>query len=328
MMKRCQKGKSCGDTCISRLKVCLSDLHGVGEDMNSMSKSIQSGVNRSNPPNGHRLSSSPLSGQAHGPGVKAAEKAIEALSGSTPGSQIKEIKGELDASKINWGAALGREATFDAAGSSGVFIGVPPKSLVGGFETRFPEGVGVKYGVVKRDEVEILKLAGESGAGPRMISAKIVEGGQGLGAVAMERVSGQPLIKALSDGEVTKEKMFDTYITGIAKLHRVGIEHGDAHLGNVIYNPQGGGKFIDFGLSQKSPYHALWEALSLSNNQLSHYQGFEDGITGPVATKLKGNLKRLENSGKLNRFYSIVEGDEGDHKAFILSAIKDLYKGI
>ena len=344
--KRCRKGKSCGASCISGSKFCMVDLPWVGKEIGKVRDEVQSGRGAASdsgkPPSFKPATptSTPMTTRESVARQQAAGILAE-FSGSTM-RETNEADGILPASRLNWRAGLGEGSDFVASGSYGAFMAVPPENLGKGLKDKFPGGVGVKYGEVNAREVEVLKKAGEAGAGPRLIAAKVGvnEDYRDVGMLAMERLSGKTLAKTyledigggrlrVKDGDAGLERLSNDYLRGISALHKAGIEHGDAHLGNAILQPDGKVKFIDMGFAYLRPSAALSEAIrAVSEDQSPIYN--VSSFRGPVADKLRGNYRRIES--QIRDFQRNVESNpyvsaEDKNKA-ALKLINDLYEGI
>lgn len=315
MSKRCGKGKSCGATCISRLKICLKDLPQREKDLGKVSGVV---LSLSKGPSPSQKEAITLSGE----GSEKVGETLDYLSKV----ETKDVEGVVSADKINWNAGLEKGAELMAAGRSGAFVEVPTENLAKGLGKEFPGGVGIKYGEITAGEVEILKKVGESGAGPRMIAARIENGTtfENMGMVAMERIPGRTL-KSLYEGDEIKIKdLEDNYLRGIAKLHRAGVAHGDAHLGNAILQPNGEVKFIDFGHSRLSYMRALAEALRATSESGSPVWNL-DVFEGASATKMRENLKKYRSEF---RDYKQGLRTTEEMEQMAVGLIQKLYEGI
>lgn len=163
------------------------------------------------------------------------------------GGKVNEISGTKKSSDVNWEMASSYQARYIGGGRFGRFV-------------EMPDGTGVKTGMVTRDEVDMLKKAGEAGAGPRLIAARLLPGsGEVRGQVSMEILRGRPIVEA--DSENGGVKKGDSYTRAMANLHRIGIAHRDPHQGNIIVNEKGEAKFVDFGLAIASWPKTLKEAI-------------------------------------------------------------------
>lgn len=291
--KRCKKGKSCGASCISNSKFCLVDLPWVGQGLGKVRTEIQKTTKKSEA--GSKPPTFQPASQALPPGAHRVAGVLAAI--SNPDAKTSDVGGILPANKVNWESGTGKGAEYVASGAFGSFVHVPPERLAKGLEGKFEGGVGIKYGDVSPKEVELLKKIGESGAGPRLIAAKYLtepehpsnnpESATRRGMIAMERIPGKTL--AESYYTLSEEQMGDGYLRAMAKLHRAGIAHGDAHTGNAIMQPNGEVKFVDFGYSKISPTAAL--------SEISNYLW---SFSGPVSKKIQSNMDRVTN--RLDRF--------------------------
>lgn len=328
--KRCQKGKSCGATCINKSKVCRKGLNlELSDDLPRVSSLVQ-GVKEPSGIPSFEPANKPVQGSSEGSEI--VNKTISLFSDSN--TSRTDVDGDLPANKINWN--VGEGARYDAKGKYGAFVDVPPEKLAKGLGAKFPGGVGIKYGEIGENEVDILKSAGQTGAAPRLIAARVGDPGVGnpkngerMGMIAMERVPGVTLTKALSDGSISKEDLMDKYTSTMAKLHLAGIAHKDAHLNNVILQPDGKVKFIDFGMAKKSPTEALYEAIEKATSSIAHQQGVTLDVSSPAMNKVRSNLKEINRLNKLDLLRSydgLFPKEEVDKMATEL--IKELYKGV
>jgi serine/threonine protein kinase len=102
------------------------------------------------------------------------------------------------------------------------------------------------------EEVEIGKLAGDLGIGPKIYGTVRDKNGQ-VFAIMMERLKGETL--AIKGGKpedpITEEdnKMVESLFSQMKKMHRAGIVHNDLHNENVIVQKDNSVRFIDWGFS-------------------------------------------------------------------------------
>jgi serine/threonine protein kinase len=61
-------------------------------------------------------------------------------------------------------------------------------------------------------------------------------------------ILGKSLLKAKGDPK-KQEKIIAAGRQALNEVHGKGIQHGDAHLRNIIYQPNGKAKMVDFGQS-------------------------------------------------------------------------------
>lgn len=342
--KRCKKGKSCGASCISHYKFCRVGLPWVGSDLESVVDSIQ---NRST-----KVSSKPKSTTAKtdtrdlskgAPGFKsmtagrqiseregiALEKVrnvIQLLQSSERTGVVRNYDGVVKSEDVNWLSGLGKSSKYVASGAYGAFIVVPPENLARGIARRFPNGVGIKYGRVEPIEAELLKKAGESGAAPKLIAAKFYTRVLNRGMIAMERVAGEQLRTIFDKGKMSYTDISDKYMTGIAKLHRLGISHNDAHFGNAIVQPNGKIKFVDLGLGSMKPYKVFYEVIKLLSPGFSPAAGAPP-LSGPVVDRIRGNFNSIKSevfSLRENRY--TMSPEDLDREVFRL--IDKIYQGV
>ena len=75
-------------------------------------------------------------------------------------------------------------------------------------------------------------------------------------SIAMEWLEGETFAARLSGERFSTEQaklLCRDIIDGIAELHRVGLRHGDLHVGNVIVLKNGRGKIIDIDANKETP---------------------------------------------------------------------------
>lgn len=319
MLKRCQKGKSCGATCISRVKVCIKDLP-VGKDNLVKASNKVISLRKEPLPTPPKPAKEPTPQEV----LDQINDTLKLLESSP--DKVESTDGESKADEVNWRAGTGKRADYVASGAYGAFLEVPPDSLAKGLEGKFPGGVGIKYGIVTPEEVSMLKLVGDSGAGPKLIAAKVEKGSgpENKGIIAMERIPGTSLDRLYRDGRIKVEDVEDSYLKGIAKLHRAGIMHGDAHLGNAILQPNGQVRFIDYGFAKNNPQRALVEALKATKQSYGPIMNF-DVFKGPVAKQLRANLRGIQE--EIKAYKSGIRSEE-ENKKLALELIQKLYQGI
>lgn len=212
-----------------------------------------------------------------------------------------ETDGELKAGSVDWGAMLlgGKRI---GKGEYAEALVAPPEKVGGALKFKAPDGVVLKKGEIGDYEPDALKRVGQAGLGPRLIAARVsfqkaYEGDSALynGMVAMERLSGTSLLKAIESGSIKDAE--DIYWSSKAKLHKLGIAHNDSHANNFIITADGKGKFIDFGLSVISPKNALSEALggpTGSDSQSSPRQGI---VFNRIVKNLTAVRTEMANDG-------------------------------
>lgn len=247
--RRCDKGKACGATCISRRKVCVIETRDeLSESLNLLGKAVSQP--RESP--GSEGSATPT----------ALAKINGALERVKPGSGAADFDGDTRAKDINWRAGLEKGAKVDGEGQFGAFVVVPPERLAKGIANKYPGGVGVKYGEVSKSEIDNLRRVGNLGLGPRMIAAKINENDESpTGVLAMSRVPGTRLKDLVNPDQ---SKVIDSYFQALAGLHKAGVSHNDPHDGNaLLHNGKVG--FVDFGMAKSSYQSALSEAIFRSS---------------------------------------------------------------
>ena len=174
------------------------------------------------------------------------------------------IKGSKD--KINWQDSInqGIKLGEGAFGTAMLVKGASPYV--------------VKRGEISEGEAAAIKKAGELGIGPKLLYGELAgRKRQELGVfilqgrIAMGLVPGKP-VEELDFGtgnvrsyyKVNKtDTVADAYFKARATLHKAGIAHNDAHVGNVLIDDKGKARFVDFGLAQANPKAALAEAIGV-----------------------------------------------------------------
>lgn len=149
---------------------------------------------------------------------------------------------------------------------------------------RNPDGTFVKRGTISNEEASLLQILSRADLGPRVIAADI--NGKDpresldfvdlrIGRIAMTEVKGETLIpsgikagvkRIPPDEKVSGKNAADVYWESMAAIHRLGIAHNDAHPMNIIVDDSGKGRWVDLGLSQKSPKAALAEVMGVFIN--------------------------------------------------------------
>lgn len=321
--KRCEGGKSCGATYIARNKFCLVGLSLLSQDLGSIREDIngKSGVPpKFKPPTTGRV---PDVGKEE-EGIGKAKRIIGEMEVLRNNGQIKDYDGVVKADSVNWSAGVGKGYQFVDSGVFGAFVTVPPERLAKGLEDKFPDGVGVKYGRVKPREVELLQRVGETGAGPKLIAARL--DGEYKGMVAMERVPGEQLRKVYRDGTMKFEDISDAYVKAISKLHREGIAHNDAHFGNAILQPNGKIKFVDFGQSDTRASSILNEIEKIIDTRWGSIFQVQP-LVGPIVTKVRENYSSVR--GEVSSFLSSVSGmSQGERDKESKRLIDRIYEGV
>lgn len=300
MRKRCDKGKSCGSSCIQSSKACTATLsprvsstvRKVQEKLGvvALFKRVQERGVRGDRAIFERLRAQLKKELGHN--IISQEDIAELksrlvkaglLSPSLPTEDVKEwdwLKaGDYD-KKIEKKPMkrIGSESYNGWADSSKP---TAKEAGLGSFASVIsnPNGEYVKRGVVTENEVRILEKVGRKDLGPGLIAADLdgkikTEGHEDLesvkhlglrqGRIAMTRVPGKDLdlLGSLPEDQIAGKKAADVYWQAMAELHRLGIAHNDAHPGNLkIGDKTGKGRWVDFGLSQDNPKAALAEAL-------------------------------------------------------------------
>lgn len=172
---------------------------------------------------------------------------------------LKQVKGTKD--KIDWEESINR-GTKLGEGSFGTAM------LVKGASPYV-----VKRGEIAETEAPIIKKVGELGIGPKLLFGEtagprtpelgvmLQQGRLAMGLVpgkSVEDITNRPTTK-VND----KDTVADAYFKARATLHRAGIAHNDAHVGNVLIDDKGKARFVDLGLAQDNPKAALAEAIGV-----------------------------------------------------------------
>lgn len=317
--KNCQGGKSCGATCIAPNKLCRVDLPLIGEDLSSARGSIRSAPRFEPPTTGK----SPEVGKEER-AINLVKKRIKEMQELKDAGKAVDYDGVVKANSVNWSAGVGKGYQFVDSGFFGAFVTIPPERLAKGLEGKFPDGVGIKYGRVKPIEVELLQRIGKTGAGPKLIAARL--DGEYKGMVAMERIPGEQLRKVYRDGTMKFEDISDAYVKAISKLHREGIAHNDAHFGNAILQPDGRIKFVDFGQSNTQASSVLSEIEKIIDTRWGSI--FEvQPLVGPVVSRVRENYNSIR--GEINSFLSsIPKMSQGEIDKESARLINSIYEGV
>lgn len=293
MGKRCDKGKSCGATCIERLDACLID---AAPALNQSLKSAKKGIQRqqSQP---YTLATLVKKQYSNSVGGQVRAKGI--LNGLQQEGSSDKKNGLVKEKEVNWRAVLGVGVDYVGGGDYGSFMTVSSSNLLGGKRDGIPNRVGVKAGRIGENEIAALKLAGANDMGPKLIAARLSkrverdQGGNALfsGVIAMTKVPAIPY-KRVPDVWGDMGSKSDMYWRAMANLHRLGIAHNDMHGGNVFIDSRGKGRFVDFGLAQLSRKAALAEALGSLNWENWQFSASQSQGLAKIA---KANLTNVEN---------------------------------
>lgn len=138
-----------------------------------------------------------------------------------------------------------------------------------GYVVKDSSGLFVKRGSISDAEATLVKMVGNRDLGPKLIAADLdgyrpnnIDPNARAGRIAMTEVKGSQLSSFGSPGaKIGNTTAADSYWKALADLHRIGVAHNDAHAGNMFIDDQGKGRWVDFGLAQRSPKAALSEAL-------------------------------------------------------------------
>jgi len=214
--------------------------------------------------------------------------------------QLNDLKREGDKNYNGWQDSSGSKARKVGEGSYGTVI-------------RNPDGLFVKRGAISNDEAKLIKILGDAGIGPKLIAADINGKHEWQtskavdirnGRIAMTQVEGKPLGKRTKAGDIMGggKTAADVYWTAMAKLHRLGIAHNDAHIENIMVDNKGTGRWIDMGMAQKNPKAALLEVMGAFDSKKlgegGNWQAKRWKATG--VNQLQGSKTRAEANEFLN----------------------------
>lgn len=284
----CQKGKSCGSTCISRLKRCLIEL---GENLSESLEKVRKGISG----RVREFASKVKDVVRNGPARRKANKFDKEFSASP---KLITLTGD---GRFNWGNHTSN-SKFGGSGAYGTVV-------VGG-------DVVVKRGTITLSEPINMGRVAQVGAAPRVIQSEVINqalkgssltGGnvEVLGRVAMQKAPGIPFTRVDQSRDLKlRQEASSSFWAMMKKIHKLGIAHGDMHTGNVFYDPSTKKSMaIDFGLSSRGYAKALKEALApifelkeqggddrYSRNAL--YFGPSHGFTNDLS-KMNPNLRKM-----------------------------------
>lgn len=247
MRIRCSKGKSCGATCIQRIKLCLIEVI----------DKISSSIGKLRDVVKNRISPKPLSYE---------EKLRKDSMNFDKGFEAEIRRGKIKQwgdKGFDWSKHLS-SSKFGGKGSYGtVFVS---------------EDTVVKRGEIGRTEASIQSILSKKGLAPKILSYEFTDKPTVsilkpvIGRIAMERAKGRSMDEFDSpDQKIGNKTVSDAYWSTRAKVHRSGIAHNDLHTGNIFLNPETGKTTVlDFGFSQRNPKAALSEALGAFSRKESY----------------------------------------------------------
>jgi serine/threonine protein kinase len=108
----------------------------------------------------------------------------------------------------------------------------------------------------------------------------------------MEALDSTPLREHPPDFKIAGRNASDIYWETRAAVHRLGIQHNDMHVMNILVGKDGKGKIIDMGLSKDNPRAALSEALGAFGRNGGDWQYKRWGSTGgQLLSKVEEGLR-------------------------------------
>jgi len=302
--KRCTKGKNCSAACIAANMVCLVDLPWAGPSLTKVAQVIQkkkAGQTAAAPPAQPKAAPAPVPTSAPAPAPAQPKPAPNVKPAANSPYYVQSAYG-FDKNFDSTSARKEGDVNFNKWGDS--YDPQTKKLGQGAFGTVLmnPDGTVIKRGVISAKEAESLRIAGEAGVGPKLISAQIgprssQTSGSPIplheGRIAMSRVYGDTA--EAKYGTTTNGKTsVDSFWDARAKLHKAGLAHGDMHSDNVMIDRNGKGTVVDFGMAQYSPKAALSEALGA-------FRSPKTGTVIPGVGKGKGDwqVKQWKGTGAM-----------------------------
>ncbi len=265
----CLRGKSCGSTCIHKLKICRVDLE------NSTTKAVTKVKTV--------LASNPSGGTVWARGdADDFDKDLETR-------VITKRDGDPS---YDWERSKGSGSKVIGEGEFGSVI------KEGG------TGQVVKRGNIGENEADIAKRLGDRDLGPKPLAVELdgdgSEPGFKLGRMAMSLIPGKPIGDFKGpDDEVSGVKVADSFWRARADLHRMGIAHNDMHTDNLLIDGNGRGRFVDLGLAQGFPKAALAEAMGIFAEPFIESTGSRFKISGADGDGDWQAIRWSENGGNL-----------------------------
>jgi predicted Ser/Thr protein kinase len=324
MAKKCKKGKSCGNTCISPIKKCVADLTQATSDgidairgivwdatgtgtrneieiqkaqkpiVEAVAKEEASKVLNHNKELQAFLDGNPLVEEwAEAPKkgsveYKSREKVIKDYFPTYP-EKPKEV------SKKNWKAITSSILEGEHLGS-------------GAFGKVYAKGeVAVKLGEIMAKEVKIGKIASDLGVGPKIYG--YYEKSRNNGVLIQERLKGLTLAKLETLVRINPDQFPDELRAKLVtsayeaqmKLNSNGIAHSDIHGGNLVALPNGKVRFIDWGLARRDNEEAEEELTNSSGGAafLFYYDlvGGKQGERPSVDSQLSEEVSNFVREG-------------------------------
>jgi hypothetical protein len=299
----CQKGKSCGSTCINKSKVCKVDLEGSTTKAITKVKTV--------------LVSNPSGGT-----VWARGDASD-FDNDLKTRAITKRDGDPN---YDWETSKGSGSKVIGEGEFGSVI------KEGG------TGQVVKRGNIGENEFEIAKKLGDRDLGPKPLALEL--DGQGnevgfkKGRMAMSLIPGEPIGSSRQpDDEIGGVKVADVFWRARAELHRMGIAHNDMHTDNLLIDSNGKGRFVDLGLSQGFSKAALAEAMGLFADPIVEATGSRHKISGADGGGDWQVLRWEGNGGKLFRdawgpYAAKSDKEELERRAPLLARVAKNYEKV
>lgn len=270
--KRCKKGKNCSAACIQSGMVCLVEMPesagvSLGRVAGALSKRAPS------MPSDMKRQLGALGG-APQETINVKAKTIEKSSAPLTASggtryergNAKDFDKDLETKSLRRVGDKNYNGWEDSSKSGSKAVGEGSYGTV----MKNADGTYVKRGAISDTEADIIKTLGERGIGPKLIAADINGKhdwhGEDFvdirnGRIAMSKVPGRPMGENAGPDTMFGDKQAaDIYWKAMGDLHRLGIAHNDAHIDNIMVDGKGVGRWVDLGLSQKSPKAAFAEA--------------------------------------------------------------------
>lgn len=127
------------------------------------------------------------------------------------------------------------------------------------------QSLGPRYAPKMQNEVNLTRLAGEDGIGPKVYDAYLC---QDRLYIRMEYLEGEPL-EAWTETRILSEEDRKNLLGAVKRLHKLGIAHQDLHSGNILVQEGLDGKLvfriIDYGFAEKCDTMMKTERAQVTN---------------------------------------------------------------